>query len=196
MPPTPDRPIDDRALAAGLDRGWAALAAAVVDRDAPLRLPVVATAGAGGPDARVMVLRAVDRAAAEIVFFTDRRAAKVAAITADARVAVVGYDATARLQLRLTGRAAIVGGAAADGHWAAIAAPGRRAYQTAAAPGSPIDAPAAGRPVDSLPDAGRADFALLVVAVDRFEWLDLGGADHRRAVHDRSDGWIGGWRVP
>lgn len=182
-------------LAAGLDRVWARLAAAVDDRGSPLRTPVVATAGRDGADGRVMVVRGVDRTAAILTFYTDVRAAKVAAIGAMSGVAVVGYDPREHFQLRLRGTATIAStGAAVDGIWSALSPTARRAYRTVAAPG------AIARSSDEaaqLDGDGRATFALLVVTVAQVEWLDLAGPVHRRARHRRTAaGWDASWCVP
>ena len=181
-------------LGAGLDRVWLRLAAAVKDRAAPLRTPVVATAGDGRADGRVMVLRAIDRAPATLTFYTDSRATKVAAVAA-APVAVIGYDAGDGLQLRMSGVAAVVAaGAAADAAWTALGPAARNAYRTAAAPGTPAGSPATAARLDG---DGRATFALLVVTLAEIEWLDLAGPVHRRArYHRTATGWDAQWRVP
>ncbi len=195
--PTPD--IDagvDRALAAGFDRAWALLAAAPGDPASGLRWPVVATIGRDGPDARVMVLRAVDRAHNTLAFYSDHRAAKIAALAADPRVAITGYDTTTRLQLRLTGIASVTtDGAAADAAWAAIASAGRTAYQSILPPGTLVAGPPPVPPIP--PDAGRESFAVVSVQLERFEWLDLSVPGHRRALHVRDGStWRGRWLVP
>ncbi|UAJ10136.1 pyridoxamine 5'-phosphate oxidase family protein [Glacieibacterium megasporae] len=197
MSPTPDPKAGfDAALAAGFDRAWALLAAAPGDPGSGLRLPVVATAYAGESDARVMVVRAVDRAAHCLTVYTDSRAAKVAVLVAAPRVAVTGYDTPTRLQLRLHGAATIATtGNAVDAAWAALTAGGRTAYQSIQPPGTPVAQPQAS-PVPP-PDDGRANFAVVTIVLDRFEWLDLAVPGHRRAIHIR-DGvdWRGTWLVP
>ncbi|QYE36291.1 pyridoxamine 5'-phosphate oxidase family protein [Polymorphobacter sp. PAMC 29334] len=210
MSPTPDPKAGfDAALAAGFDRAWALLAAAPGDPGSGLRLPVVATASTGEPDARVMVVRAVDRAAHCLTVYTDSRAAKVAVLVAAPRVAVTGYDTPTRLQLRLHGAATIATtGNAVDAAWAALTAGGRTAYQSVRPPGTPVAQPPPCRPPGTpvaqpppspvaLPDDGRANFAVVTIVLDRFEWLDLSVPGHRRAVHIR-DGvdWRGTWLVP
>lgn len=77
---------------------------AVTDRSVPMHTLVVATADA---DARVMVLRGVERGGWLLRFHTDARAPKVAAILRDPRIAVLGYDKQAKIQLRMRGRARI-----------------------------------------------------------------------------------------
>jgi pyridoxamine 5'-phosphate oxidase len=188
--------MPDLRLAAGLDRAWALLATAVVDRAAGLRLPVVATVSGGDPDARIMVLRAVDHDAGTIAFHSDRRAAKVAMVAAEPRVAVTGYDGAARVQLRLHGTATVsAGGAAVDVAWAGLPESARDTYRRAAAPGTPVAVPPE-LPVVTPADGGRDRFAVVTVTLDRIEWLDLAVPGHRRAVHRRVDGWRGAWLVP
>lgn len=139
----------------------------------------------------MMVLRTVDHAAHTIAFHTDRRAAKVAAIAASPRVAVAAWDAP--LQLRLHGAATIVtAGAARDAAWAAAGA-GSRDYASTAPPGTVVADPAA----DAGDGDGRANFAVLEIVVDRFEWLELARGGHRRAAYVRDGAaWRGGWLVP
>lgn len=183
-------------LAAGFDRAWALLAAAPGDPPSGLRLPVVATVHDGGPDARVMVVRAVDRAAHCLTLYSDVRAAKIAVLAAAPRVAVTGYDTATRFQLRLHGTAAIAtAGAEVDMAWAALTPSGRSAYQSIEPPGTPVPHPLG--PPAAPPDDGRAAFAVVTIVLDRFEWLDLAVPGHRRALHVRDGGeWKGRWLVP
>lgn len=197
MPPTPERAaVDDRALSAGFDRAWTRLTGAVSDRASGLRLPVVATVDDGVPDARVMVLRAADRATSSIVVYSDRRAPKIDQFTANPRVAVVGYDTRDRLQLRLHGVASVlVEGATVDSAWNALGADSRLAYRSFEPPGTTVAALplAAGFPDDE----GRANFALVTIILDRIEWLDLVVPGHRRALHVREGAaWRSSWLVP
>jgi len=188
-----------------LDRLWALLDNGSRDRHAALHLPTVATVIDGAPSARVMVLRAVERKSRRLTFHSDRRAEKIAGLAADARLTVVGYDAGARLQLRLGGSAVVRSGAAVSARWAAMDGFGRRAYRTVLPPGSPLDSPGTGLPPqfeqsrrDEAPgEAGAENFAVLEVTLDRLEWLLLAHDGHRRAVFKyRSPGWAGQWLVP
>lgn len=206
MPPTPDpdaafadakaASVDAAVLAAGFDRAWALLAAAPGDPSSGLRLPVVATVRDGQPDARVMVVRTVDRVAHCLTVYSDVRAAKISVLTAAPRVAVTGYDTATRLQLRLHGTAMVTTtGAEVDAAWAALTPSGRSAYQSIEPPGTPVPHPLG--PVVAPPDGGRAAFAVVTIVLDRFEWLDLAIPGHRRALYRRDGaGWRGGWLVP
>jgi hypothetical protein len=167
----------DEALAHGL----AELRRGVADRRHGLRTVNVASIGTdGGPDVRTMVLRAVDPVARTLRLHSDVRSGKIAQIARDSRVMVHGYDARARLQLRLRGHAAIDrAGAVADAAWAASQPMARLCYAPDIVPGSPI--PAAPLPPATEEAGARAHFAVILVRFDMLEWLWLAADGHRRA---------------
>lgn len=182
---------------------WARLARGKADRKSPWHTPVVATADG---DLRIMVLRHVDRAAGSLRFHTDARSPKVAAIAKTAQASVLFYDPGAKLQLRCSGRAAIAAtGAASDAAWSVSSAASRRCYLAPTAPSSAADGPTSGLPADyesRLPtlaesEAGRANFATLLITLDRIDWLYLAHDGHRRALFERTgDQWAAGWLIP
>lgn len=141
-----------------------------------------------------MVLRRVDRVAGALRFHTDRRSAKVAAITACPEVALLFWDPRRALQLRVCGTARLIADSAeVAAAWAAVPAGARVNYRTASAPGSAL--PFAG-PAPEAGD-GLANFTLIEVVAESLDLLWLGPGGHRRASWVRSpDGWAGGWRVP
>lgn len=177
------------------------------DRRSPFHTPVVATIdGNGSPAQRVMVLRKVDRQAGVLRFHTDQRSTKTDQILANDAISVVGYDAGAKIQLRAEGKAAVVhSGPVADQAWAATSGSGRRSYLTTLAPGSVSDVATSGLPTafeTAVPtlaesEAGRANFAIVPVTIDRLEWLHLAATGHRRAAFQRRDmTWVGQWLIP
>ena len=191
-------------LADVIDSAWRLLGRGSADRRSPLHTPVVASAGDGGPDARVMVLRAADRASATLRFHTDARSPKCAALDG-AAVAVLGYHPGEAVQLRLRGRARVVRtGADVDRIWAQSTPFARRCYLVENAPGTVLAAPASGLPAGvegRAPEeaklvAARENFALVMVDVMEIDWLHLAQGGHRRAVFSAADGWCGGWVVP
>jgi hypothetical protein len=195
----------DDALSDALDSAWRLLGRGAADRRSPLHTPVVASSRDGAPDARVMVLRAVDRAAASLRFHTDARSPKCAAL-AGQPVAVLGYHPGEAVQLRISGSARVLrDGAEVDRIWTQSTPFARRCYLVEAAPGTPLPGPASGLPewvegqkpeIEDLVPA-RKNFALLMVDIDRIDWLHLAQDGHRRAVFARTgDGWRGEWRVP
>lgn len=158
--------------------------------------PVVATADA---DARVMVLRAFDAANATLRFHTDARSPKAALIGGGSPVGVLFYDREAKVQLRCRGTGRVEGtGALVDEAWAQSTNFARRCY-LGEGPGAVANAPTSGLPSafegvepeeEELAPA-RANFAVLLVALEEFDWLHLAQTGHRRALFDRDGArWV------
>jgi pyridoxamine 5'-phosphate oxidase len=141
-------------LAATLATAWDTLAAGVHDRTAPARHIVLATTGAEGPEARLLVLRATDRAAGTLTLWTDAATAKASELARDPRAALLVWDPEQRLQIRLRARVALRPGTPAE--WKALPAAARALYGGTPAPGTAIPAPDAHRATASL-----ARFAIL-----------------------------------
>ncbi len=70
------------------------------ERDHGWHLPVPATAGSDGPDARTVVLREVDAGARTLLVFSDARAAKLTQIDALPRGMLVFWSPALGWQLR------------------------------------------------------------------------------------------------
>ncbi|MCU0884425.1 MAG: pyridoxamine 5'-phosphate oxidase family protein, partial [Beijerinckiaceae bacterium] len=148
-------------------QAWALLARGVADRRSAFHAPTLATVGLDGrPRARVVILRGCDTGRATLRFNTDRRTAKFAEIAANPLVALTGYDAGAKIQIRIEGRASLhVDDALADSAWAAARPFSRVCYGTAPAPGTMLEAGGD----FSLPSedadiaAGRAHFSAVVI---------------------------------
>lgn len=194
-------------LDSALEALWQRLGRAARDRRSPWHTPVVATVGRDGrPRARVMVLRGVDRAGAELRLHTDIRVPKVAEVAAGPRVSLLFYDAPGKLQLRLEGEARIErDGPAADAAWAASRPFSRRCYLAPVAPGTVSAGPTSGLPPElegvepslEASEAGRQHFALLLVRAGALEFLWLAFGGHRRGRFERAgEGWQGSWLIP
>ena len=180
-----------------LSAAWASLERAARERTGDLRWPVLASVDARDrarprADARVVVLRRAQAATRELEVHSDARANKLAQLR-DAGACLVFVDRAREVQLRAWGDARIhAGDAVARRAWDALAASSRRAYLAPRTPGTVSDEPDANLPdafVDRLPEpaeaeAGFANFAAIVLRVDRLEWLELGRTGHRRARFD------------
>ncbi len=186
---------------------WTRWGRGSADRRSPFHTPVVASISVSStPQQRVMVLRHVDRSGSTLRFHTDIRSGKAAQIAEHGTVSVLGYDASAKVQIRASGTAEIITtGTIPDTAWAATSPSGRRSYLTTLAPGTISDHATSGLPkayettVPTLSEseAGRANFAIIVITLDRFEWLHLASTGHRRAAFTRSgDTWAGKWLIP
>lgn len=177
------------------------------DRKSAFHTPTIASVDPrGDPRQRVMVLRKCDQAERTMRFHTDLRSDKVTEIGNSAVVSVLGYDATAKIQIRVSGSAAIESvGERADKAWASSNASSRRCYLASPGPGSASDTPTSGLPIaveSRVPDlseteAGRANFAVMMVILETLEWLYLAHDGHRRARFVRDAGvWRGVWLIP
>jgi pyridoxamine 5'-phosphate oxidase len=186
---------------------WQRLVRGKADRHSAFHTPVVASVDCeGAPQQRVMVLRKVDKDAATLRFHTDARSAKAVQLATNARVSVIGYDAGAKIQIRVSGHGRVeTDTALAVDSWASSVPSSRRCYLAEVAPGSKTDAPTSGLPThveNRVPtlletEPGRINFAVLVVEMDHLEWLYLASDGHRRAEFvRRDDGWQGQWLVP
>lgn len=188
-----------------LAHAWSLLVRGGADRKSPVHTPVVASVDATGlPQARVMVLRKADPAAASLRFHTDARSPKVAQLDGKP-VAVLAYHAAEQVQLRVSGTARVLtDGDMVEGIWAQSTLFARRCYLAEQAPGTPLPGPASGLPAwieGQQPTAeqivpARANFATLWIDVTVIDWLHLANSGHRRAVFRSGDGWAGEWVAP
>ena len=181
-------------LAATLAEAWRLLQRGVADRRHGFHHPVLATTDLDGrPQARTVILRAVDPAKREIVFHTDARSAKIAELAANPKAALQVYDEKRKIQLRLNGEALVhQNDEIALAHWRASQRMSRVCYSVHPAPGARIDRAGGfalqqqdvGETEADIP--GYANFAVVVVRLDSLEWLFLAGEGHRRARF----GWV------
>ena len=159
------------------------------DRIGAMREVALATSGPDGPEARTVVLRRADRAAGEVEMASDTDTAKVRALRADPRAAVMHWNAEEALQIRLSLEVRIVVGD--PGRWEAMPEAARWNYGAVPPPGTPVPAPDAWeRPGE------RSRFAALIGAVRRIDAVLLAEDGHRRAAWDAADGFAGAWLSP
>jgi hypothetical protein len=175
-------------LPATLATAWNTLDAGTRDRAAPARHIVLATTGPHGPEARLLVLRATDRAAGTLTLWTDTTTAKTTQLTQDPRAALLVWDPDARFQIRLRARLTLRPGTPAE--WSALPDAARTLYGGTPAPGHPIPSPDAHA---ISPDPAR--FTILTATIDEIETLRL-ATPHERARFTRADGFTGHWLAP
>ena len=175
-------------LAGTLDAAWRRMAEGPA-RGGDAGAVSFATLGADGPEVRTVVLRRADRDAAEVEVNSDARAAKVLALKADPRAAVMLWDAEMRLQIRARLLCRVL---FADAErWAALSDSARWNYGAEPPPGTAIEAPDAWtRPKT------REGFAAIVGAVEEIDTVLLDPAGHRRALFRAADGFAGRWLSP
>ncbi len=194
FPDRADEPFPDHHndLAATLKFAWQMLGRGVQDRRSAFHTPVLATQGADGPQARVLVMRAFDMATRTLTFHTDTRSAKLLDLAADPRVALTFYDAARKVQVRINGTCAVhAGDALSHQRWSASRPSSLRCF-AGAPPGALSPMPTSGLPADlegREPEwaelaGAQAHFAVLSVGVRRLEWLHLHTRGQRRAAFD------------
>jgi pyridoxamine 5'-phosphate oxidase len=174
-------------LAASLEMAWQLWGRGTVDRHSGFHAPVVTSVDAdGNPQARTMILRAVDREARTMRFHTDVRSAKMLHWKFKSRVCILGYDASKKIQLRVDGHVVLhMTDAVADDAWKNSRPESLAAYGVAIAPGSVVDTPGSAPQSD---EDGRENFAVVMVEVDSLEWIYLNAEGNRRAIFS----WQGG----
>jgi pyridoxamine 5'-phosphate oxidase len=168
-----------------LAEAWRLITRGVADRRSPFHTPTVATIGLdGAPSLRTVVLRHCNAAGRRLRFHTDRRSQKVSELALDPRISIHFYDPTAKIQLRVAGRALVhVEGPVAESAWAASRPFSRACYAVNPGPGAALEGPGDyDLPTDpALYDAGRIQFCAVETHIASIEWLYLANAGHRRA---------------
>lgn len=196
-------------LALSFEEAWGLITAGVTNRNSPSHMPVIGTVDAfGAPQMRIMILRNVSREERTLRFHTDSRSMKAEQLIRNAATSVLIYDAAAKVQIRISGKAQFSAtGDIANTAWSTSTPFARRCYMAEAAPGSPIAEPSSGLPTwieGKQPDEAqladyRENFAALLVKVETIEWLYLANAGHRRARWHWDTGqhaWAGCWLIP
>lgn len=159
---------------------WRVLHEAAADPGAGFRYVTLATVDESGqPQARMVVLRRVDLSRRLLEFHTDIRSPKWAELTANPKATVLGYDATTRLQLRLTGQVTRLAGVAAREAWDSLP-PWTRATYGGGPPGDELAFGAL--PAPAATGEGFANFGVLQVLANSLDWFQLRRQDNRRAL--------------
>lgn len=184
-------------------RLWDCLAAAVREDKHPFRVMQAATIGLdGSPNVRTILLRSASETDNLLTFHTDLRSPKVAELSREPRIALVGVDPGRNLQVRMSGESRIVrDGQARTDAWRSSPDHDLIVYRTRLAPGTPMShaEDALGETHDVLgPDEGLKHFCVVELRPARLDWLDLSATDSgRRALYvRRNDAWVSSWIAP
>lgn len=119
---------------------WRLLADGAAHGRSGFHLPTLGTLGAdGGPRLRTVVLRAADPAEGTLRFHCDRRSDKASEILAAPACALAAYDAAAKIQIRVAGRATLhTDDALAEAAWTGSRAMSRVCYGAEPGPGTAL----------------------------------------------------------
>lgn len=172
-------------------QAWQRLADGVADRDAPTRLPTLATVSPDGwPESRIVVLRRAVPSKALLEVYTDSESAKIVSLRRMPRAALHVWDPDRDLQIRMQADVILTQGVAVSDRWRALPDVARLSYGVVPAPGAAI---AGARDYEKTPHESR--FCVLSLFVRHIDVVHL-GAHHRRAAFAPTDGWAGQWLVP
>lgn len=169
---------------------WEQLLAGIEHPESPFKTMTIATCTHRGADARMVVLRGVDKARKYVWFYTDARAEKVMQLEARPMATLLFWDNERQIQLRLSIETRLhTDDYIADEHWQKVAVSSRKAYLSALVPGSEQPNPYPGFPeqlADKLPSAeesetGRKNFAVIECRVLAMEYLHLSRSGQTRA---------------
>jgi len=171
-------------------RVWQTLEAGVANRLHVARTPTFATVRDGFPEARSVVLRAVDIHARSMDIHTDLGSAKVRSLQQTPRAALHIWDQSQSLQIRIATDVTILTGDDVAAIWQNVPDPAREVYGTSPSPGTVITDPFAySKPAD------QSAFVVLRCKVSHIDALYLGD-QHRRAAYAQSRDWSGEWLAP
>ncbi|MEM0946270.1 MAG: pyridoxamine 5'-phosphate oxidase family protein [Pseudomonadota bacterium] len=176
-------------LSATRELAWRRLLAAPNERTCPFRTPALCTNGTNGPEARLLVLRAVKDNPLTLVFHTDAASGKVTQLKTDPRAAFLFWDPIAGLQVRIRATIAQRPGTAEE--WSKIPQTAQQAYGGTPPPGTVMAGP---RDHDPAPDPER--HMILTAQVIDLETLWIDRLPHVRASFNASDGFQGQWLAP
>ena len=158
---------------------WAQLQRASVDKHHEWRSPVFVTNGQDSlqgkfPDARTVILRSVNLANKQLVFYTDSRSPKVAQLRANPNAMIVFWSKRLNWQLRVKAIIAIkMDDAETNNIWQKVKqSPSAGDYLSALAPGELLTETATNN---------QAHFAVLIATVIEMDWLALSRDGHQRA---------------
>ncbi len=170
---------------------WDCVVQGVTDPDHPARTPTFATVSPKNwPEARSVVLRAVDMDAATIAVHTDLHSDKIRSLQHTPRAAAHIWDPARKLQVRLNMHVEIASGDDVRVIWDRVPDHSKQSYGVTPPPGQPIKS-ALAYVKEPSPDT----FAVLHCEVLTIDAVHL-GEEHRRAIYSRSDDWMGHWLSP
>ncbi len=169
---------------------WNTLVSAPSQPEHGWRLPVLATADQTQPHARTVVLRSADSLQRLLTIHTDARSPKVAQLAGNTAVSLAFYDERSMRQLTISGTATVhTDDDVAGANWNNATASSRRGYLAPLPPGTVTptvetnlpDSVSNRVPSDKELVDARANFAVIVVAVDAIDWLLLHRNGNNRA---------------
>src|SRR5574343_1233294 len=168
---------------------WTRLVNGAVKGLDPFHLPAVANFSDGDISLRTVVLRKALPDQRELRFHTDTRSPKWKALQVNPAISALFYDASARIQLRVIGKAVLYfNDAVTADAWEKTNLSSRRCYLTPFTPSDFSDIPTSGLPPHieqeeftlEESEVGKEHFGVVGIKVESIDWVWLNHAGHRR----------------
>ena len=188
-------PIFYNSLEESEKAAWSLFESGVTDRKSYFHTPIVISRTlAGSVKPRTMVLRKVIKEALELQFHTDTRSNKIEEIVENNLGAIIVYDITTKVQLRIEAKFKILEDSSVIGErWSNMKNMSKECYAVSVAPGTELQDPERLEFMDS----GKHNFTILSAKVLKMEWLYLCYKGNRRASFDYRHGEsVKSWLVP
>ncbi len=172
---------------------WSRLVTGASKSKDSFHTPSVASFSTEGISLRTVVLRKAKAETHELRFHTDIRSPKWEELDINPSISALFYDASARIQLRVKGKAKLhINNELTREAWEKTTLSSRRCYLTEFSPSSFTDQPTSGlsEAVEqenlSLEESesGYQNFGIVSIQVQSIDWLWLNHAGHRRAFFD------------
>lgn len=183
---------------------WARLITGATKSRDSFHTPCVATINQGDVSIRTVVLRKAIPTAKELRFHTDIRSRKWAELEQNNSISALFYDASARIQLRVKGKAILhVNNEITSEAWQKTTLSSRKCYLTEFSPSSFTESSTSGLAEDIEQEnftlleseVGQKNFGIVSIKVESIDWLWLNHAGHRRAFFDYKNG-LNQWMIP
>ena len=172
---------------------WNLLNLGLKNRDAPFHIPTFICGSNNKFDARIVVMRGIDKKEKKIWFHSDIRSNKIKVLKKNSEASLLFYDKSEKIQLRIGGNTKIqFQNNITKKSWLNTAHMSRQCYLGDKAPGSDISEPTSGLSpnIDNYKytleesESGYKNFCLIETFITSIEWLYLAAKGHRRALID------------
>ena len=169
---------------------WDLLNAGLKNRNSPFHIPVFISGNENKSEARIVVLRGVNKKVGKIWFHSDIRSNKIKTLKFNSKVSLLFYDKSEKIQLRVYGNVKInYKNDLTKKSWKKTAHMSRQCYLVDKAPGSEVTSPTSGltTEIDNLKytkeesEYGYRNFCVIETFIKSIEWLYLAAKGHRRA---------------
>jgi len=183
---------------------WSRLVTGATKSKDSFHTPSIATLNHGEVSMRTVVLRKSIPSERVLRFHTDIRSNKWAELALNNSISALFYDASARIQLRVKGKAILhVNNDLSREAWEKTTMSSRKCYLTEFSPSSLVSSPTSGL-AEAIEqenfsllesEVGYQNFGIVSILVESIDWLWLNHAGHRRAFFDyKKDSFQ--WMIP